>query len=98
MSAWTDVLGFVAGTLTTLAFVPQVVRLKRVKRGDDLSWWTFVVFTLGVVLWLAYGLSLGAAPIIVANVVMLALALTILALKWRYRAGPAQRPEGKQTP
>ena len=88
MSALVDTLGFIAGTLTTVAFVPQVVRLRRVKRGDDLSWWTFGTFTIGVVLWLAYGLSLDAAPIIVANVVMLALALTILFLKWRYRAAP----------
>jgi len=88
MSAFAETLGFIAGTLTTVAFVPQVVRLRRVKRGDDLSWWTFGTFTIGVVMWLAYGLSLDAAPIIVANVVMLALALAILFLKWRYRAAP----------
>ena len=98
MSAWLDTLGFVAGTLTTLAFVPQVVRLRRVKRADDLSWWTFGTFTLGVVMWLAYGLELGAAPIIVANIVMLALAVTILALKWRYRAGSARPVERKHGP
>ena len=93
MSAWIDTLGYIAGTLTTVAFVPQVVRILRVRRAEDLSWWTFGTFTLGVVLWLAYGLELGAAPIIVANIVMLALALSILLLKWRYRprgtvAGP----------
>jgi MtN3 and saliva related transmembrane protein len=91
MSGWIDTLGFIAGTLTTLAFVPQVIRIRRVKRADDLSWWTFGTFTLGVVMWLAYGLELGAAPIIVANLVMLALALTILFLKWHYRPDGARR-------
>jgi len=81
-----DTLGFIAGTLTTVAFVPQVIKLRRVKRADDLSWWTFGTFTVGVVMWLAYGLTLGAAPIIVVNLVMLPLALAILFLKWRYRA------------
>src|SRR6185369_8431594 len=65
MSALVDTLGFIAGTLTTVAFVPQVIKLRRHKRADDLSWWTFGTFTVGVVLWLAYGLSLDAAPIIV---------------------------------
>ena len=81
-----DTLGFIAGTLTTVAFVPQVIKLRRVKRADDLSWWTLGTFTVGVVMWLAYGLTLGAAPIIVVNLVMLPLALAILFLKWRYRA------------
>ena len=88
MSALVDTLGFIAGTLTTVAFVPQVIKLRRHKRADDLSWWTFATFTVGVVMWLAYGLSLGAAPIIVVNLVMLPLALAILVLKWRYRAAP----------
>jgi len=86
MTAYLDTLGFIAGTLTTVAFVPQVIKLRRVKRADDLSWWTFGTFTVGVVMWLAYGLTLGAAPIIVVNLVMLPLALAILFLKWRYRA------------
>jgi len=88
MTAYLDTLGFIAGTLTTVAFVPQVIRLRRHKRADDLSWWTFGTFTVGVAMWLAYGLSLGAAPIIVVNLVMLPLALAILVLKWRYRAAP----------
>ena len=98
MTGYIDTLGFIAGTLTTVAFVPQVVRLRRVKRGDDLSWWTFGTFTIGVVMWLGYGLSLGAAPIIVANIVMLVLALAILVLKWRYRAVPPRVSKGSDSP
>ncbi|HET9337408.1 MAG TPA: SemiSWEET transporter [Casimicrobiaceae bacterium] len=98
MSAMLDTLGYIAGTLTTVAFVPQVVRILRVRRADDLSWWTFGTFTLGVVLWLAYGLELGAEPIIVANVVMLALALSILLLKWRYRSAAPPRATAAREP
>jgi len=82
-----DTLGLVAGTLTTVAFIPQIVRIVKKRHAEDLSWWTFGTFATGVALWLAYGLELGAMPIIVANVVTLALALVILVLKWWYRAG-----------
>ena len=82
-----DTLGLAAGTVTTIAFVPQIVRIVRVRHADDLSWWTFGTFALGVALWLVYGLELDAVPIVVANVVTLALALVILVLKWWYRSG-----------
>ena len=82
-----DTLGLAAGTLTTIAFVPQIVRIVRVRHADDLSWWTFGTFALGVALWLVYGLELHAVPIIVANVVSLGLALVILVRKWWYRSG-----------
>ncbi len=89
----TDTLGLAAGTLTTIAFVPQIVRIVRVRHADDLSWWTFGTFALGVALWLTYGLTLDAVPIIAANVVTLALAVVILVLKWRYRTGGGHERE-----
>jgi MtN3 and saliva related transmembrane protein len=80
----TTLLGFAAGILTTLSFVPQVLHAWRSKRCDDLSWGMLLTFSGGVVLWLAYGLLLRAAPIIVANAVTLALLVTIMVLKIRY--------------
>jgi MtN3 and saliva related transmembrane protein len=80
----TTLLGFAAGILTTVSFVPQVLHAWRSKRCDDLSWGMLLTFSGGVVLWLAYGLRLRAAPIIVANAVTLALLVTIMALKIRY--------------
>jgi MtN3 and saliva related transmembrane protein len=77
-----DVVGLVAGTLTTIAFVPQVLRITRTRSADDISWWMFGLFSVGICLWLWYGIRVGALPIIIANVVTLALAVTILALKW----------------
>jgi len=80
----TDWLGGLAGTLTTIAFVPQVWRIHRRRTAEDVSWSMFVIFSLGVALWLVYGWSIGAAPIVLANSVTLVLALWVMALKWRF--------------
>jgi MtN3 and saliva related transmembrane protein len=82
----TMLLGFFAGTLTTLSFVPQVLHAWRSKRCDDLSWGMLFTFSAGVLLWLIYGLRLWAMPIIAANAVTLALLLAIMVLKTRYAA------------
>jgi MtN3 and saliva related transmembrane protein len=78
-------LGFIAGALTTISFVPQVYKAWRTRRCDDLSYGMLVTFGLGVVLWLIYGLLVGAAPIILANAVTLALIVILLVMKSRYR-------------
>jgi MtN3 and saliva related transmembrane protein len=77
-------LGYVAGLLTTIAFLPQVLRIWNTKSAHDISWTMFIVFTAGVVLWLIYGIVLHTWPLIIANVATLALALVIIVLKWRY--------------
>lgn len=82
---WITVLGFAAGTLTTLSFVPQVHKAWRSKRCDDLSLSMLLAFGAGVVLWLLYGVVLRKSPIIVANAVTLALIVVLLWLKVRYR-------------
>ena len=80
-----DILGLTAGTLTTIAFVPQVLEIWVSKSAEDVSYLMFAVFSLGVVLWLAYGIALGAWPIVITNVVTLALSVLVLLLKHRYR-------------
>jgi MtN3 and saliva related transmembrane protein len=80
-----NVLGFVAGVLTTAAFIPQVLKIWRTRSARDISLGMYVVFTSGVALWLVYGLALGSLPIIVANVCTLVLALAVLLMKLRYR-------------
>jgi MtN3 and saliva related transmembrane protein len=82
----TTLLGSLAGMLTTISFVPQVLKAWQSKRCDDLSWGMLVTFSTGVVLWLIYGLRLWAMPIIIANAVTLALLVTIILLKIRYKA------------
>jgi MtN3 and saliva related transmembrane protein len=79
-----DLIGSVASALTTIAFVPQVWRVWRTRSAHDLSLPMYLIFTSGVVLWLLYGLLLGAMPIIVGNVVTLFLAGTVLAMKLKF--------------
>lgn len=80
----TDLLGTIAATLTTVAFVPQVVQIIRTKSAKDVSLPMYLIFTAGVVLWLGYGVLLGAWPIIIANIVTLGLALAVVAMKLRW--------------
>ncbi len=80
-----DLLGTAAGSLTTVAFIPQVVKTWRSRSTHDISLIMFSLFSLGVALWLTYGIVLGAWPIIVANSITLTLAIVILGLKIRYK-------------
>lgn len=82
MSDW-SFLGLAAGFLTTLAFLPQVIRTWRTRSTEDISLVTFATFSLGVFLWLLYGLAQGDIAITIANAITLVLALIILALKLR---------------
>lgn len=81
-------VGYVAGTLTTLAFLPQVLHVWKTKSARDLHIGTLVSFTVGVTLWLVYGIATHQMPVVVANAVTLALQCAILWLKVKYaRAG-----------
>ncbi len=79
-----DLLGTVAGFLTTVAFAPQVWTVWKTRSTRDISLGMYLVFTTGVAFWLAYGVALGAWPIIVANTITLCLTGTVLALKLRH--------------
>jgi MtN3 and saliva related transmembrane protein len=74
-------IGFVAAVLTTLSFVPQVVQSYRSRDVSGISLGMYSFFTLGVGLWLVYGIMTHAWPVIIANALTLVLAVTILALK-----------------
>lgn len=78
-----SLIGYTAAFCTTAAYVPQVWRIWRTRSTQDISLGMFVVMTLGLILWLIYGIALGSAPIIVANGATLVLATTILVLKLR---------------
>ena len=77
-------LGYAAATLTTVAFVPQAIRTLRTRDTRGISLVMYVVFTVGLCFWLAYGIVLGSWPMIFSNVVTLVLALLILGLKLRH--------------
>ena len=77
-------LGFAAAFCTTTAFVPQLTRVLRLRSARDISLPTFMLFSVGVFLWVLYGLYIGSKPVIASNSVTLILSVSILALKIRY--------------
>jgi MtN3 and saliva related transmembrane protein len=82
---FTELIGYAAATLTTIAFIPQVRHTWRQGAAHGVSLAMYAIFTSGVALWLVYGLLLGAWPIIIANAITLTLALFILMMTIRYR-------------
>jgi len=78
-------VGFIAGTLTTVAYVPQVVRSWKLKETKDISLSMLVLYAVGVSLWFVYGIWTNALPIIAANGISLVLILVLLGIKLRYR-------------
>jgi len=80
----TDLIGTLAAILTTVSFLPQAMHTFRTKDVRGISLGMYSAFTLGVAMWLVYGLMLGAWPVVIANVITLALASAILVMKLRY--------------
>lgn len=80
-----DLIGYAAATLTTVSFIPQAAKSWSTRDLSGVSLTMYSLFTLGVALWLIYGVMLGAWPIIVANAITLALAGVVLALKLIHR-------------
>ena len=78
-----DALGYTAAVFATGSFLPQVYKTWRTRSAEDLSWLMLVTHILGLSLWLIYGLSLKAAPIIAANAVGVFLDVVLIALKLR---------------
>ena len=80
----TDLIGTLAAILTTISFLPQALHTFRTKDVRGISLGMYSAFTLGVALWLVYGLLLGAWPVVIANCITLVLASSILVMKLRY--------------
>ncbi len=78
-------IGLLAATLTTFAFVPQVVKTWQSRSAKDLSLGTFSILSTGVFLWLVYGILISDLPIIAANVVTLCILLVLLVFKLTFK-------------
>ena len=82
----TPYIGLLAGLLTSGAAIPQVIQTYRTKHARDLSMWQLILLNLGMMLWLAYGISLGDLPLILANIFSIACYTGLIAMKLRYAA------------
>ncbi len=92
MTDSSELIGYVAATLTTCSFAPQAWLTYKTRDVSGVSLTMYSVFTVGVSLWLLYGLSLGALPIVIANAVTLLFAFAILGMKLTYGAAGRSAP------
>ena len=79
------VLGLTAGLLTTMAYLPQLIKTWKSKSAQDLSWSMLITLCIGIILWLVYGAYVRDIPIIAANIFTFLFAGMILALKIKYK-------------
>lgn len=79
-----EILGLIAGALTTLAYVPQVVKVWRSRSARDISLGMFLLMNIGIALWLVYGMLIGSPGLIAANVVTLCLTAAVLVAKLKF--------------
>ena len=80
----TVLVGYLAGTLTTISFIPQVIKAWKMRETRDISLAMLVLFGIGILLWTLYGIWTGSLPIIAANVITFFLILVLLFLKVHY--------------
>ena len=83
VDGWT-LLGFLAGALTSMGYLPQVVKGLRTRKMEDVSLLMPAVLGLGMFLWLLYGIAREDYAIIVANVIGSSLTALLVAMKMRY--------------
>ena len=81
----TTLIGSIAAFCTTISFLPQVIKICKLRETRDISFSMYVIFSVGVFLWLCYGFMIKSRPIIAANVVTLIFSLFILIMKVKYK-------------
>ena len=84
MTVWIDAIGSVAAVLTTASFIPQAWHSFKTRDVSGISLSMYSAFTLGVALWLLYGVLLQSWPLMIANSITLVLASAILGMKLRF--------------
>jgi MtN3 and saliva related transmembrane protein len=78
------IIGYIAGTLTTVAYLAQVLRTLKHRRTKDISLGMYLMLCTGIGLWLVYGIFIHSSPVIIANAVTLVLSGTVLLMKIRF--------------
>jgi len=79
-----SIIGLIAGTLTTISFLPQIIKIIVTKHVRDISLSMYIVFTTGIVIWLVYGILLGELPLILANCIGFIFCSFIIFMKFKY--------------
>jgi len=79
-----EFFGYFAAILTTLAFIPQLIKTLKTKKAEDVSLTTLIMFLTGVAAWIIYGIQISSKPILIANVITFLLNFLILVFKLIY--------------
>lgn len=87
-----NILGYIAATITTGSFFPQVYKTYKTKSVEDLSYWMLMLMMFGIVLWFIYGVELMALPIILANGITGILIMALIVMKYFYGQSTYTRP------
>ena len=90
-----EAIGLIAGTLTTFSFLPQVIKTYRSRSCGDLSYGMLGLFSLGVSLWLLYGVLIGSRPVMLSNLLTLLLTLALLVMKIGFERSASTRAARK---
>lgn len=81
---FTDVIGYVAGFILAICFLPQVIKTFRLKHANDVSLWMLILNFMAAILYEVYAWRLGLMPVVIMNGIFGGLVLTVIALKLRY--------------
>ena len=80
-----EIIGFLAAILTTVAFFPQVIKVYKTQNTQSISLSMYIVFSIGILLWLVYGFYLKSLPMIIANAITLVSSIYILYMKLKHK-------------
>jgi MtN3 and saliva related transmembrane protein len=91
----TNAIGTAAAAFSITSFIPQIVKILRTRDASSVALRTYAFTVTCFVLWVIYGVRLGAWPITIANSAALLMSGAVLVLKWRFRDGdPQEQPAG----
>ncbi len=93
-----DGIGYAAATMTTASFLPQLIRVIRLRSARDISLTMFLVFSTGTFAWLMYGVLSHSKPVWIANAVTFVLSMSILILKLRFDRRATRADQGAGAP
>ena len=93
----TTVIGFVAGTITSIAAIPQLVKIVRTRHVRDISIWQPLLLTIGVALWMIYGILINDLPLIIANITPLVCNALLTGMKIHYGRNDSSKAESNFT-
>lgn len=80
-----EILGLAAGTITSITFLPQVIRIWKTRSVKDISMLMMVLLVLGTSCWLTYGLLMKDTAIIYTNIMVMAMSLIMFYFKIKYK-------------